>query len=538
MKVRELGQNPISPDKPAGDDAHYEPEFEELQQEIDKLSIASASGESTDWKKVASLCVTILSDKSKDLLVAVYLATALTKLHGFEGFSVALVFIKDMTENFWETMFPPKRRMRGRMNAITWWQERTETFLKEQHDAPPLPSDQVETAKKNLDALDKALADKYEDAPSMRGLMTYLNMVPQQEATPEPAPEPTPPPETASQDTQSQPETAPQPKPSTPAQAPAQPAPQPAPQPVAGTKDKQSADSTLSTLLNQLLSVADFYLQNAPTNPLSYRLRRMWAWMPLAAPPPADNGKTRIPPPESIVKPSLEQLVNAGNLDAALRSAESRVTEHRFWLDISRITATALDSLGAAYRNAYDAVCAETLLLTQRLQGIENLAFSDGTPFADTETRAWLQSLSLGGADGPQSGDGDAESAAVSQAFSDARALLKDKRHLDAVELMQKGLESAASGQGRLLWRMALARVLLLAGKPELAAPLNEQNLSDVTIHGLEIFSPGLALDVLTLTHECCKLFDDEKNKSQAQEILARIVRLQPAQAMKILGAR
>lgn len=119
MKVRELGQNPISPDNPSGNDAHYEPEFEQLQQEIDKLSIVSAAGDSTDWKKVTSLSVTILSEKSKDLLVAVYLVTGLTKTHGFEGFAVGVAFLKDLVENFWETMYPPKRRMRGRLNALS-----------------------------------------------------------------------------------------------------------------------------------------------------------------------------------------------------------------------------------------------------------------------------------------------------------------------------------------------------------------------------------------------------------------------------------
>jgi len=150
MKVRELGQNPISQDKPAGDDAHYEPEFEELQQEIDKLSIATTIGGGTDWKRVTTLCVTILSEKSKDLLVAAYLVTGLTNTHGFEGFTVGTAFMADLTENFWDTLYPPKRRMRGRMNAISWWIERMESFLKSLKDADPLPQEQVENATKNL----------------------------------------------------------------------------------------------------------------------------------------------------------------------------------------------------------------------------------------------------------------------------------------------------------------------------------------------------------------------------------------------------
>lgn len=537
MKVRELGQTPISPDKPAGEDAHYEPEFEELQQEIDKLSIASASGEGTDWKKVASLSVTILSEKSKDLLVAAYLATALTRLHGFEGFGAAVAMLDDLVNNFWETMYPAKRRMRGRLNAIAWWQERMESFAKGLRDSPPLPAEQVENAKKALDALDQSLREKVEDAPSMRELINYVSLLPVRQPEPE-----TPP--MAAQPASPQPDTTP----AMPAPTPRpQPAPAPPPAPAVQTArtppapaqatDKKEAAQALSTLLDQLLGLAEFHFQDAPTNPLSYRLRRLWAWLPLAAPPPAEMGQTRIPPPDSIIKPSIEQLLAAGNHEAALRAAESRVTEHRFWLDISRLSATALENLGPSFKSAHAAVCAETLLLMERLQGLENLGFSDGTPFADPETRDWLKGLSLGNGDAAQAG-GDVLAANVEQALSQARGLLKDKKTLDAVDLVQQGLESASSGKARLLWRLALGRLLLLAGKPDLAAPLNEKNLADIEVHDLESFDPGLALQILLLVHETCKAAGDEGSKPMEKQALARIVRLDPGQAMRIVGLR
>jgi type VI secretion system protein VasJ len=540
MKVRELGQNPISPDKPAGDDAHYEPEFEELQQEIDKLSIASASGEGTDWKKVASLSVTILSEKSKDLLVAVYLATALTRLHGFEGFGAAVAMLNDLVNTFWETMYPAKRRMRGRLNAIAWWQERMESFAKGLRDSPPLPVEQVENAKKALDALDQSLREKVEDAPSMRELVNYVNLLPVQQPEPEAAPAPAQP--VSAQPDKTQPEAKPTPQPTPRAQP--SPTQQPAPAaqaahtspPPAQATDKKEAAQTLSTLLDQLLGLAEFHFQDAPTNPLSYRLRRLWAWLPLAAPPPAEIGQTRIPPPDSIVKPSIEQLLAAGNHEAALRAAESRVTEHRFWLDISRFSATALENLGPSYKSAHAAVCAETLLLLERLQGLENLGFSDGTPFADPETQDWLKSLSLG--DNATQTGGDALASAVDQALSQARGLIKDKKPLDAVDLVQQGLESAASGKARLLWRLALGRLLLLAGKPDLATPLNEKNLADMDAHDLEVFDPDLALQVLLLVHETCKAVSNEESNFLEKQILARIVRLDPGQAMRIVGLR
>ena len=59
------------------------------------------------------------------------------------------------------------------------------------------------------------------------------------------------------------------------------------------------------------------------------------------------------------------------------------------------LVAEALDSLGDGYVNAQEAVCQETALFIHRLPALIDLNFSDGTPFADSETRQWLNNISL-----------------------------------------------------------------------------------------------------------------------------------------------
>lgn len=543
MKVRELGKNPISQEKPSGEDAHYEPEFEELQQEIDKLSIASATGESTDWKHVTSLCVTILSEKSKDLLVGAYLATGLLNTHGFEGFSVGVAFLADLVENFWDSMFPPKRRMRGRLNAINWWLERSEAFAKTLQEGQALPKEQLDNATKNLIRLDELLADKSDDAPSMRTLLNYLSMAPVDEPEPEPEPEPEQQQEPEEQKTEAPPQqeqAAPKPaeKKAAPPQAQAQPqAPAPQPQAVSSSSNKSEVDSTFRSAMNQLLGVADFYLQTEPSSPLSYRLRRHASWLGLAAAPPAQNGATMLPPPDSTIKSSLETLAQAGNSSALLQASEERVTEFLYWLDLSRFTATALENLGAPYKDACDAVCAETLLLVQRLSGLENLTFSDGTPFADQETRAWLKGLSLGSEGGMDSG-GDPDQQAVAEAFSQARQLLKDKKPVDAVDVLRQGLAAAGSGRKRLLWRLALGRLLLLAGNAELAQSMGQAAADELQASHIEEWDPPLAAKVYELLHESSELLGTEEGAAQAKASLLRLNRLDPAAALRIFGTK
>ena len=121
MDILELGRKPINESNPVGDDVRYEPEFEQLQQEIDKLSIASASGEGIDWNYVVKLASLILSEKSKNLQAATYLAAALVETEGVSGLLQGVTVLSDLVSTYWDTFYPPKKRMRGRINALKWW---------------------------------------------------------------------------------------------------------------------------------------------------------------------------------------------------------------------------------------------------------------------------------------------------------------------------------------------------------------------------------------------------------------------------------
>ena len=117
MELSSLGKDPIQPDQPAGSDVRYEPEYEKLQAEIDKLSLPSASA-GIDWKKVSDLATSILAHKSKDLLVASYLAVSQVHMRHIEGLADGLVVIHDLITTYWDGLFPPKKRMRGRVGAL------------------------------------------------------------------------------------------------------------------------------------------------------------------------------------------------------------------------------------------------------------------------------------------------------------------------------------------------------------------------------------------------------------------------------------
>ena len=132
MDFEALGTTPVAQDNPAGEDARYEPEFEELETEIGKLNSPTASS-GVEWDKVIELSSKILAEKSKNLLVACYLSIGLMKRDDLEGLAEGVHVIRTMLDTFWDSLYPPKKRMRGRLNAVEWWMEKIDAEL-EGHD--------------------------------------------------------------------------------------------------------------------------------------------------------------------------------------------------------------------------------------------------------------------------------------------------------------------------------------------------------------------------------------------------------------------
>jgi hypothetical protein len=72
-----LGLDPIPGEAPAGVNARYEPEYEELQAEISKFD--SGGPRAVDAAKVVRLAQAVLEQKSKDLLVGAFFAYGLVR---------------------------------------------------------------------------------------------------------------------------------------------------------------------------------------------------------------------------------------------------------------------------------------------------------------------------------------------------------------------------------------------------------------------------------------------------------------------------
>jgi type VI secretion system protein VasJ len=531
MDLSQVGRQPISADKPAGSDIRYDPAFDELQTEVDKLTSPALAG-SVNWEKVCRFASDILMHKSKDLLVAGYLTVGLIHTRMNDGFTMGITVFGDLCERFWDDLFPSRIRMRGRVRAIEWLLERCNTSLRQMQNLS-FPPSQVSLIKETLNKMEIFLGENLENTPSFAALNDYFSGLdgPMEEVL---RPEALLQPESESREETLQ--TAQHRE-----REPMQESRQEQEEHVKTANSSQEAASMVSEAL-KILREASFCLrQQDPTSPQAYRLARKAAWYAVEDLPPAQNGRTRIPPPTSLEKKLLFDLRNNGDAEALLKVAEARLSQYIFWVDLNRFSADSLSRLGNRYEKAYDAVCQETAFLLHRLPGLEDLCFSDGTPFVATETRQWLQGIVFRG------GPGDTVSAKISSAVDEGGAeenmgktieelqlLIRKGRLVEAMEEGQRKVRDGSSRQEKLLWRLSLAHMLVTMGKTKLSLPYLEHVLEDIDCHGLEEYDPELALRGLKLCWQAFETQAELSFKERAAHVLHRIGRLDMPEMVRL----
>lgn len=120
---------PISADKPAGDDQSAEPQWlaiKEARRSDDKFERGNWDRplKESDWQAVKELSVELLSQKTKDLRLAVFLTEANLNLNGgFAGLAESLRLINGLVANFWDSgLFPPIEDgdVEYRAQALDW----------------------------------------------------------------------------------------------------------------------------------------------------------------------------------------------------------------------------------------------------------------------------------------------------------------------------------------------------------------------------------------------------------------------------------
>lgn len=499
---------PISAETPAGADLSYDPDFERLVAEIEKLT--SLAGELPDWHFVLSECERTLREKSKDLRVMSWLVAAHAYTSGWSGIATGLAGYAALTRTYWPTLFPPANRLRARAGQVEWlWSvlaRRVAALPVDAADAPLARS--LEPLVTELNAF---FAENLKEADPGGGsfraaLRDKLRVL--AEAAPRPPPPAAPP---ASAPVGPDVSSSSMPSGSTNgANGAARAAtlaagPPPAIASVAidasslaGLEQTQDAAGALR---DPLTTLAHHARRVAPATAWPYRVLRFSAWLTVERAPDADGHKTPLRAPKGQDREVLASLHAAGQWDALLDAAEDAVATNILWLDPHRMSAIALEHKGPEFRAARQAVGRETAWFLERVPGLTHLTFSNGTPFASPETIDWLAAEQARFA---RTGAGAASgSGAGQEAGADDAALLAslDERLAtgSADEAFAQTLADAerlASPRSRFRAHLAVARQAQTADHLDVAHALYERLLLQVD-STLEQWEPALSAETI-----------------------------------------
>jgi type VI secretion system protein VasJ len=516
-----------------GEDASYDEGFEAIKTEIDKVN--SLEGGKTDWATVVSLGDTLLTDKSKDFRVALYYAAGTAMTGGLKGVLDGLVVLLELSNAFWEPMYPALKRPRARGNLCSWYLDVAQPIVQA---ANPTAKDRdvVMAIDKVFGELDGLLAERLGDAyPGMGPLRDQIRSLVNRVPADAPPPPPPPPPPSMSQ---------PQSAPSGDGQGYVEPAVDYVPDtnaPSAGgvgvgvddITDPGSAYQALQQLVPLIGRAADVMLASEPAGADGFRLARAAANLMIGGTPYNEGGGTQIDGPREHVVSALNDMVAGGDWQNLVTTAQQLASEHPLWLDAVRALTTALENLGPDYAKARDVVVRETAALLARAPELPTLRFADGTPMASADTQAWVAGLGGGG------GGGGAKSP-VDKAVADAEKLVLAEQLPQAITLLSRVASQATAPAHRFKARLELGKLCFKSQLLDIARAQLEGLERLAEEHRLAAWDPELCAEMYATLYRVRKAqsqanYEDVELQKKTAQSFEKLCELDAAQAFRVM---
>lgn len=570
---------PIPGALPAGPDLRYDPvmdQIKEARREDDPYGQGDwqRTRKTADWPLVIKLASEFLSNRSKDLQVAVWLTEALLRRDGFGGLRSGLGLLGGLLDQYWDGLHPEMEDgdPEARIGPLEWVGAKLDVparqvpLNRQGHDILKYaesrsvgsmadaeksddPTGRVEAYNKAKDA-GKLTAEAFDQSVDATPKETYPRLVADLEAcldalqrldqlgrvrfgheAPGYGPlravleevlrvarqlrkrvglEPAPAPEEPAQ---------------VPANLEAASGPLGATQSVpAGNGAPALAPQSGDEAAARLASAATFLRRSDPRSPAPYLVLRGFRWGELRGIGGADP--RLLEAPATPVRTRLKGLLLDRQWQELLEAAE-RVMETpqgRGWLDLQRYAVTACEGLGPSFHPVADAIRGELRALLSDLPGLPEMTLMDDTPAANAETRTWLSETVL------QNGEASAAKEA-GEARQPAVMTARSGGPERAIQTILRELDRETSRRGRFLRQTELAGVMVEADLAGVAKPILEELLAQIDAHKLEEWETGdLVARPLALLYRCLdKLGTDSALK---ESLYLRVCRLDPLQAI------
>lgn len=489
----ELARSPCSQTSVVGSDMRFSSEYEALEFELAKAQSMHGTRQ-PDWQKVRQLGECLLRHHSKDLRVAVWMTWALHQRESFPGLLAGLGLLRHLCEQHWAVIYPAKSRTRAA--ACAWLALRLEPICMQNL---PLTNQRplFQAILEQLTWLDEYWSEQLGDAaplllPIRRQLSERLERAAQ--ATPEPS-------GFAGVIVQLKQATTHLLAPET------------------AIESEKDAHKRLRVLQDQARPLCAWWLRQDATDLRALRLSRTVAWLPLIGYPEADSERIttlRGPVPEKLQR--YQERFAQGHYADLLLELEASLATAMFWFDGVRMVWECLAALQAEL--AMSELEADFALVLKRLPNLPHLRFHDGTPFADSATHDWIAlhvERHLRKPEPPRVVT-DTEAQPWEIALQQVMHVLRKDGLKTAIGELRQGLNAATSERARFQWRLAQARLCVMAGKHELAQVQLEQLDHELQRAGLETWEPPLALQVAQLLYRCYDVLPQNQAVQERKE--------------------
>ncbi len=128
---------PINQSLPCGEDIMYDESFllikrERQQPDNQNLGVwVLSENKETNWRKVENLCLDLLKNKAKDLMLCCYLLEARIKQYGLLGISDTCELFLSMTKKYWKDLYPTlSEDNESRKSPFLWLDDKLPMLLK------------------------------------------------------------------------------------------------------------------------------------------------------------------------------------------------------------------------------------------------------------------------------------------------------------------------------------------------------------------------------------------------------------------------
>ncbi|KEZ63244.1 type VI secretion protein ImpA [Pseudomonas amygdali pv. tabaci str. ATCC 11528] len=493
----DLARHPVAADDYAGEDIRFSTMFEVLERELGCTQ--AVFGEvNVDWLRIREGCEHILSNQSKDLRVASWLAWALYECESVSGLAAGLGLIHYLCKERWLLFHP--RKLRTRSASMQWLLLKLEKALGEDisitHQLP-----EFQQLLRQLDGLDE-IFNLYlgSDAPLLlplrRRLARMIQRAEQVEKEPVKVVERVK---------------------------------QAAVQLFSSDSDidnERDAQRALSMQENSVRSLCRWWLKQKTTDLRAFRLGRSQVWYAVDSLPERNSEKiTQLRRLPADKLSNYQERFEQGLYADLIVDLEASLAGSPFWFDGQRMVWNCLKALGgeAAMRE----VEVQFALLLKRIPDLVELRFHDGVPFADAETLQWIAAhilvpeVHVSNARGSESQHDALEQSSL---YHDALPVLQKKGLKAAVRLVNDHLKGVEGGRERFLCKLCIARLCIDAKKYELAKVQLEHLDQELQTASLPVWEPTVFLDVSRLLYSCYeRIALNEKAVARKEVIYQRL---------------